>query len=151
MGLGRVFCSAVSFQNDATLVRPQLRGLRAILLPILCHLWAYDRQDARGFDARGFLVDTMFETENLKPALKVYEGQPIPALLLAHQLMAIKQCLEHGRKGIPDAMNGLDLAIDSLFPHTDFFKVSYKLYVRRLEGTIKPDQEEKLRQLGVRI
>lgn len=93
----------------------------------------------------------MLEAENLKIALKRYEGHPIPALLLAHQLMAIRQCLQRGKKGIPDAIDGLDLAIESLFPHTDFYKMSQKLYMRRLEGTIKPKQEEKLRELGVRI
>ena len=93
----------------------------------------------------------MLEAENLKIALERYDGHPIPALLLAHQLMAIKQCLQRGRKGIPDAINGLDLAIESLFPYTDFCKVSNKLYMRRLEGTIKPEQEEILQQLGMKI
>ena len=40
--------------------------------------------------------------------------------LLAHQLMAIKQCLQGGKAAIPDAIKGLDLGIDSLFPYTDF-------------------------------
>jgi hypothetical protein len=93
----------------------------------------------------------MLEAENLKVALELYERHPIPALLLAHQLMAIKQCLQRGKEGIPDAINGLDLAIDNLFPHTDFHKVSHRLFVRRLEGTINPNQEERLRELGVRL
>lgn len=48
-------------------------------------------------------------------------------------------------------MTGLDLAIESLFLHTDFFQVNYKLYVRRLDGTIKLTDEAKLRQLGMKI
>lgn len=103
------------------------------------------RRDAESF------VDAMLEAENWKIALERYNGHPIPALLLAHQLMAIKQCLQRGRKGIPEAINGLDLAIDSLFPYTDFYKVSQKLYMRRLGGTLKPKDEETLRQLGVKI
>ena len=87
----------------------------------------------------------MLEAENLKIALNRYKGHPVSALLLAHQLMAIKQRLQHGPKAIPDAIAGLDLAIETLYPHTDFHKVSYKLYQRRLKGIIKPDQEEKLR------
>ena len=93
----------------------------------------------------------MLEPENWKIALNRYKGHPISALLLAHQLMAIKQCLQRGRKGIPDAIAGLDLAIDRLYPHTDFHKVTHRLYLRRLEGTIKPKDEEKLRQLGVKL
>jgi hypothetical protein len=65
--------------------------------------------------------------------------------------MAIKQSFQSGRKGIPNAMAGLDLAIEALFPHTDFYKVSHKFYLRRLEGNIKPMQEEKLRELGMRL
>jgi hypothetical protein len=93
----------------------------------------------------------MHEAENWKIALALYKGHPVPALLLAHQLMAIKQCLEGGRKGIPDAIDGLDLAIESLYPHTDFHTMGHKFYVRRLEGTIKTNQEEKLRELGVKL
>lgn len=93
----------------------------------------------------------MLEAENWKIALECYGGHPIPALLLAHQLMAIKQCLERGRKGIPDALNGLNLAIETLFPYTDFYNVSQKLYMRRLEGTLNPKKEEKLRELGIRM
>ena len=90
------------------------------------------------------------EAENWNIALKVYERRPT-ALLLAHQLMAIKQCLQRGRKGIPEAMTGLDLAINSLFRYTEFYKVSQKLYMRRLEGTLKGNDEEKVRLLGVKL
>jgi hypothetical protein len=83
--------------------------------------------------------------------LALYKGRPIPALLLAHQLMAIKQCLERGRKGIPDAIDGLDLAIEGLYLHTDFHKIGRKFYRRRIEGTLKPEQEERLRKLGVKL
>ena len=93
----------------------------------------------------------MLEAENWIIALERYEGHPIPALLLAHQMMAIRQCLENGKKGIGDAIAGLDLAIETLYPHTDFHKVSHKLYLRRLEGRLKSEQEETLRQLGIKL
>jgi len=93
----------------------------------------------------------MLEGENLKIALALYNGHPIPALLLAHQLMAIKQCLQRGKKGIPDAINGLDLAIEDLYLHTDFHNIAHKFYLRRLNGNLNPKQEEKLRQLGIRM
>jgi hypothetical protein len=95
--------------------------------------------------------DAMLEAENLKIALERYNGHPIPALLLAHQLMAIKQCLQRGRNGLPEAIGGLDLAIESLFSYTEFYKVCQKLYIRRLKGTLKPKEEEKLRQLGIKL
>lgn len=93
----------------------------------------------------------MLEAENWKIALKRYEGHAILALLLAHQLMAIKQCLERGRKGIPDAIAGLDLAIEGLYQHTDFHKMGCEFYHRTLEGTLRPEQQDILRKLGVKI
>jgi len=45
----------------------------------------------------------------------------------------------------------LDLAIDNLFPHTDFHKMGRKFYQRTIEGSLKPKQEEKLRELGVKL
>ena len=85
--------------------------------------------------------------------MKVYAGYSIDALTLAQQFIAIKQSLKRGRKGKRkrDAIAALDLAINALFPHTDFYKVSRKLYRKRLKGTIKTEQEDKLRELGVRL
>jgi hypothetical protein len=93
----------------------------------------------------------MLDPEDWKIVLEVYKGQPIFALGLAQQLTAIRQSLEQGRKGIPDATAGLNLAIDGLFDHTDFNKVSRQLYRQRLNGTLRPKQEEKLRELGVKL
>lgn len=92
----------------------------------------------------------MLEAENLKIALELYKGHPIPALLLARQLNAIKQCLQQGRKGIPDAIGGLDMAIEGLYSHTDSHKMGRKFYHLPIEGTLKPEREDKLRKLGVR-
>jgi hypothetical protein len=93
----------------------------------------------------------MLDPKNWKIVFNGYAGHPISALTLAYQLIALKQSLQRGRKGVPDAITGSDLAIDSLYQHTDFYKMTHKLYRRTLEGTIKPKQEEKLRELGVRI
>jgi hypothetical protein len=78
----------------------------------------------------------MLDAENWKIVFKVYAGHPILALTLAYQLIAIKQSLQRGQKGIPDAMAGLDLAIEGLYPHTDFHKMARELYRRTIEGTI---------------
>ena len=93
----------------------------------------------------------MLDAENWKIVFKVYAGHPVLALTLAYQLIAIKQSLQRGKKGIPDASAGLDLAIESLYPHTDFDRMGRKFYHRAIEDKLKPDQAEKLRQLGVKI
>lgn len=93
----------------------------------------------------------MLDAENGKIVFKVYAGHPISALSVAFQLIALRQSLQRGRKGIPDAIAGLNLAIESLYPHTHFHKMGHKLYHRTIEGTIKPKQEERLRKLSVNV
>jgi hypothetical protein len=78
----------------------------------------------------------MLDTENWKIVFKVYAGHPISALTLAYQLIAIKQSLQRGKKGIPDAIAGLDLAIEGLFPHTDFHKMGRKFYHRQSKAPL---------------
>jgi hypothetical protein len=89
----------------------------------------------------------MLDAENWKIVFKVYARHPILALTLAYQLIAIKQSLQRGSKGIPDAIAGLDLAIETLYPHTDFHNMGRKMYHRTIEGTITPKQEELIREL----
>ena len=93
----------------------------------------------------------MLDPEQWEMVFQVYAGHPVAALTLAYQLIAIKQSLQQGKKGIPDAIAGLDLAIDALYPHTDFHKMAHKFYHRTIEGNLNPKQEEKLRELGVKL
>ena len=93
----------------------------------------------------------MLDQEQWKVVLEVYAGHPVAALTLAYQLIEIKQSLKRGQKNIPDAIAGLDLAIETLYPHTDFYKMGRTFFQRTIEGNLKPEQEEKLRQLGVKV
>jgi hypothetical protein len=56
----------------------------------------------------------MLEPQNWEIALKLHEGHPLSALTLAYQLIALKQCVEPGKRGILDAIAGLDMAIENL-------------------------------------
>lgn len=93
----------------------------------------------------------MLDAEEWKIALEIYKGHPVNALNLSFQLLAIKQSLECGSKGIPDAIEGLELAIEILYPHTNFHKLGQKLFRRKLEGVLTTKQEELISQLGVKI
>ena len=93
----------------------------------------------------------MLDSEDWKIIFEVHAGHPALALTHAFQPIAIKQSLQRGRKGIPDAIASLDLAIESLYPHTDFDRIGREGYYRTIEDKLKPDQAEKLRQLGVKI
>jgi hypothetical protein len=89
----------------------------------------------------------MLEAESWKIVFEVYAEHPISALTLAYQLIAVKQSLRRGGKGITEAIAHLDLAIESLYPHTDFYNIGHKLYRRTIEGTITPKQEELISKL----
>ncbi len=85
----------------------------------------------------------MLDPKDWEIVLEVYKGHPISALGLAQQLIAIKQSLERGRKGIPDAIKAVEIAIESLFTHTEFHKMAHKIYHRTIEGKLTPQQQEK--------
>jgi hypothetical protein len=93
----------------------------------------------------------MLDPENWKIVFGVYKGHSISALALAYQLIAIKHSLQRGRRGVPDALKGLDAAIDSIYPHTDFHKVGHKFFLRTIEGNLTPKQEQRLRELGIKF
>jgi len=93
----------------------------------------------------------MLDPKQWEMVLQVYARHPVAALTLAYQLIAIKQSLQRGPKGIPEAIAGLDLAIEALYTHTDFHKMGRKFFQRTIEGNLKPKQEEILRKLGVKI
>ena len=73
----------------------------------------------------------MLDAENWKVALEIYKGHPINALSLSFQLIAIRQSLDRRSKGVPDALEGLELAIETLYPHTNFHKLGQKLFRRK--------------------
>jgi hypothetical protein len=104
-----------------------------------------------GWSATPFNFSAMLDPENWKIVFQVYKGRSISALALAYQLIAIKQSLQRGRNGIPDAIAGLDLAIHALFPHTDFHRVGHKFFLRTIEGNLTSKQEERLRELGIKF
>jgi hypothetical protein len=93
----------------------------------------------------------MLDAESWNIVFEVYARHPALALSLAYQLTAVKQSLQRGPIGIPEAITGLDQAIEALYPHTDFHKVGRKLFCRTIEGTISNKQEELISKLGVKI
>ena len=93
----------------------------------------------------------ILDPEQWKIVLEVYEGHPVAALTLAYQLIEIKRSLKRGQKGIPDAIAGLDLAVEALYPHTDFYKTGRTFFQQTIEGNLKPEQEDRLRKLGVKM
>jgi hypothetical protein len=84
----------------------------------------------------------MLDPRDWKHIFEVYARDSTSALALAHQLVALKQSLERGSKGIPDALTGLNQAIESLYAHTAFHKMGHRLYCRTIESTITLKAED---------
>lgn len=93
----------------------------------------------------------MLDAEEWKIAVEIYKGHPANALNLSFRLIAIKQSLERGSKGIADAIEGLELAIASLYPHTNFHKLGQRLFRRKIKGTLTTKEEELIGKLGMKI
>ena len=64
-------------------------------------------------------------------------------------LIAVQECLEGERQKIIEARTLLDLAVDALYEHTDFRRVSHELFRAAVAGQLSVDQEALLRELGV--
>ena len=89
----------------------------------------------------------MLDPRDWKAILEVYAKEPTLALGLAYQLITLKQSLQRGPKGIPEALTALNQAIESLYPHTHFHKLARRLYHRTIESTITFEQEDLLTAL----
>jgi hypothetical protein len=93
----------------------------------------------------------MLDSEHWKIVLKVYTGHPVSAPHSRSSTYCDKAISPARAQRNTGRYRRLDLAIDSLFSHTDFYKMGHKFYLRTIEGTVKPEQEEKLRQFGVKL
>ena len=91
------------------------------------------------------------DDEDWESVFDVYAEHPALAFSLAQYFTVIRQYLEGERKKIPDATAALDGAVDCLFHHTDFRRVSHELFRAAVEGRITTEQEQMLRDLGVSI
>ena len=87
--------------------------------------------------------------EDWQIALEPYEGHPLDALSLGFRLAVMKQQILDLK--MPDALAELDQAIECLFEHSDFRRAGRELFQIAVEGRLTIEQEELLRQLGVRI
>ncbi|HEX7774391.1 MAG TPA: hypothetical protein VF435_18345 [Pyrinomonadaceae bacterium] len=84
----------------------------------------------------------MLDPRDWKAIFEVYATEPTLALALAYQFTALKQSVQSGAKGIPDAITALDQALEYLYPHTDFHRIGRCLYQLTIESAISGKQED---------
>ena len=87
--------------------------------------------------------------EDWQIALEPYAGHPLDALSLGFRFAQLKQLILDLRT--PEALTGLDLAIDGLFEHTEFRSVGRELFQIAVEGRLSGEQLDTLHELGIRV
>ena len=87
--------------------------------------------------------------EDWQIALEPYADHPLDALSLGFRFAVLKQQILDLR--MPDALVELDRAIECLFEHTEFRRAGRELFQVAVEGRLTIEQEDLLRQLGIRI
>ena len=89
------------------------------------------------------------DTEAWEIAFKPYGGNPRAALRLGFHLMILKTYLAVNPIRIQAAIDGLDNALEVLFPHTEIHEFSFELFVKVTNGTLTVDEEQLLKALGL--
>ena len=89
------------------------------------------------------------DAEDWQVALEPYEGKPQAALTLGINLTELKRRVK--ALDLRGATEGIDVAIDCLYEHSEFRSVSRELFATALEGDLTTDTENMLRELGLEI
>ena len=90
------------------------------------------------------------DAEDWQIAFEPYEGNATAALSLGFRFTTLKEYLTEEPPKITEAVEAIDLAIEVLFPFTDFHSVSLDLFRKMIKGQLTVEEEEKLRALGVK-
>ena len=84
-------------------------------------------------------------------SLEPYEGNPGAALRLGFNLAILHSNLEIQLFKCRPVLEALDLAMEALFPFTDFYNASFGFFVRLIHGKLTLEEEELLKSLGVKF
>jgi hypothetical protein len=91
------------------------------------------------------------EPEDWEIAFEPFEGHPFAALRMGFNIATIRKDLNLLLLKSRPVMETLDLAMEVLFPYTDFHKASFDLFLKFTEGKLTFDEEQMLNALGVKI
>src|SRR5215208_7326062 len=84
----------------------------------------------------------VLDDESWEIACEPYDGKPGAALSLGFNLMIMQAYLAVAPLKIQEVIEGLDSAMEVLFPYTEFHKVSYDLFVRLAAGKLTREEEQ---------
>jgi len=84
-------------------------------------------------------------------AFDVFEGNAFAARRLGFNLRMIHNYLDAQLFKPGPVMEALDLAMEVLFPYTDFHKASFDLFLKYADSELTYQEEEMLKALGIKI
>ena len=91
------------------------------------------------------------EREDWEIAFAPFEGHPFAALRMGFNIATIRKDLNGLLLKSRPVMETLELAMEVLFPYTDFHKASFDLFLKFTDGKLTFDEEQMLKALGVKI
>jgi hypothetical protein len=91
------------------------------------------------------------DTEDWQIVFEPFFAHPETALGLARGFAAIRERLKAKPPDVLPAIDSLDLAIEALFEHTQFYGGAYELYETVIEGRADRAHETLAESLGVKL
>ena len=91
------------------------------------------------------------EREDWELAFEPFEGHAYAALRMGFNIATIRRDLNGLLFKSRPVMDTLDLAMEVLFPYTDFHKASLELFLKFTDGKVTFEEEQMLKALGVKF
>ena len=91
------------------------------------------------------------DREDWELAFEPYRGNPYAVLRLGFNLAMLRTYLDAQTIKAREVIKALDLAMEVLFPYSDFHAVSFDLFIRLTESRLTFDEEQMLKALGIKF
>lgn len=90
------------------------------------------------------------EREDWELAFEPFEGHAYAAIRMGFNIRILRKYLDAQLFKSRPVMETLDLAMEVLFPFTDFHKASFDLFLKFTDGKLTFEEEQMLKALGVK-
>jgi hypothetical protein len=91
------------------------------------------------------------DAEDWELAFEAYQDNTNAALNMAFNLMVMKAYLAFHPPKIKEVLEGIDHAIEALYPYTQFHDVCHDMYIKVVGGDLTLEEEEMLKKLGLKF
>ena len=97
------------------------------------------------------LHDHALDYESWAIAFEAYEHDPDSAMMMGFNIMMMKAFLLAEPPMLAEVIEGLDKAMEVLFPHSHFHRMAYEMFRRAAGGKLSFEDEQMLRALGLKF